>query len=187
MIRRILSILLVLTLVALPALGCVGKTLIVGTDSTARSRVVAQLLAILINERTGTTIEIVDYASGDELFKEMTGGNVDMALAYASSALTRMGKDVPADPQAAFKAVKKAYQEELNLIWLGPLGFSDEANPSSLAAPIAQKHALKKFPALPRLIAKTSGLLPLETIQNLSEAENIAKAVRDFLKDKKLI
>lgn len=170
-----------------PAAACVGKTLIVGTDGTPRSRAVAQILAILINERTGTTVEVLDHPDAEALFKGLTEGNVDLALEYAGRALTRGGKPLPAEGAKAFEEANAYYQETWNLVWLPPLGFSEAGRAASVAAPVAQKHALKKFPALPRLIAKTQSILPEGEIAALASAANQAQAARDFLKKNKLI
>lgn len=184
--RRLLLVLVLLT-AALPSWACVGKSLLIGTDSTPESRLTAQVLAILINERTGTTVEISDFKDTAALHKELTQGEVDLALGYAARSLKLAGQAVPADSGAALEAVKSYSQENWNLVWLTPLGFSEPGNPSSPAAPVAQKHALKKFPALARLISKTRDLLPEATVKELSASPNLATAARDFLRKNKLI
>jgi osmoprotectant transport system substrate-binding protein len=185
--RKIAIFTLLFSLCTLQASACVGKSLMVGTDSTARSKVVAQVLAILINERTGTTIEVEDFKDAKTLHEELTGGHVDLALAYAATALELVGIAPPSDGLEALEKAKSHYREELNLKWLTPLGFTEKGNTASLAAPLAQKHALKKFPALPRLIAKTQNVFTDEIIDQLAQADNHAKAVREFLRMKKLI
>jgi osmoprotectant transport system substrate-binding protein len=189
--RRALYTLIVLLMTAVPVLACVGKSLVVGTDSTPESRAAAQILSIIINERTGTTVEIVDFPTADALLKQMTAGDVegavDLALCYTARSLKAAGKPVPADSNAALEAVKAYYMEELNLVWLTPFGFSEPGNAASLGVPVAQKHALKKFPALPRLIAKTGGVLTEAVMRDLMAASNTALAARDFLRRSKLI
>lgn len=185
--RKIATLALVLTLFTVPAFACVGKSLLVGTDSTDRSKVIAQALAILINERTGTTIEVRDFADAKTLHEEMVEGHVDLALAYVERALKLVGITPPEDPAKALEQAKSHYSEELNLKWLSPLGFAEEGNPGSSAMTLSQKHALKKFPALPRLIAKTKGLFTEEVVDELAGEENRAGSVRSFLRTKKLI
>ncbi|TAL16889.1 hypothetical protein EPN96_07715 [bacterium] len=187
MFRKIILLLAVVFAFAQLSNACVGKSLIIGTDGTVRSKVVANVLAILINERTGTTVEISDYDGPEGLFKEMTTGDVDLGLMYAGEALIRGQQPLPPDPKGALEAVKNYHQEKFNLVWLPELGFSESGNPYSLAASVAQKHTLKKFPALSRLIAKTQGKLSDKTVDALGSAPSISKAVRDFLKAEKLI
>ncbi len=186
MLRRT-RIAILLLLLAAPAMACVGKSLVIGTDSSPESKAVAQILAILINERTGTTVEITDYSGYDALIKEMTQGDVDLALDYAGRALKHEGASVPPSSGEALEKAKELYMEKHNLVWLTPFGFAEPGQPASLAATIAQKHALKKFPALPRLIAKTNDLLQPETLKTVVLADNQSKAARDFLKKNKLI
>ncbi|HSH69816.1 MAG TPA: hypothetical protein VK997_07850, partial [Deferrisomatales bacterium] len=57
--------LLLASLATVPAAACVGKTLIIGAVETPEGRLVAQVIAILINERTGTTVKIQNFADAD--------------------------------------------------------------------------------------------------------------------------
>lgn len=186
MLKRTL-IALTIILAALPALACVGKSLAVGTDQTPESKAVAQILAILINERTGTTVEIIDHKDYDALMKEMTQGDIDLALDYTGRALKREGTALPGDPKTALEKVREIQMEKHNLVWLAPLGFTEPGIPESVAAPIAQKHALKKFPALSRLIAKTSDMITPGALKEITASANMARAAREFLKKNKLI
>ena len=179
--------LLFAVLAAHPAAACVGKTLIIGAEETPQGRLVAQVIAILINERTGTTVKIQSFADADSVHRELTTGDVDIAVEFPARALGRLGKAVPADPEAAYTEAKAAYLEQLNLVWLPPLGFHDPGDHDGSAAPVAQKHTLKKFPALPRLIAKTRDLLPDATLAKLVAAGDPAQTAREFLREKKLI
>jgi osmoprotectant transport system substrate-binding protein len=172
---------------ALPGAACVGKTLIIGAEPTPEGRLVAQVIAILINERTGTTVKIENFADADAVHHELATGDVDIAVEFPSIALERLGLSTPSDPETAYAAAKAAYLEKLNLVWLPPLGYHGQAGEIGTAAPVAQKHTLKKFPALPRLIAKTKDLLPDLTLAKLVKAGDPAQAAREFLREKKLI
>lgn len=186
MLKRTL-IALTIMLAALPAFACVGKSLAVGTDGTPESKAVAQVLAILINERTGTTVEIIDHKDYETLMKEMTQGDVDLALDYAARALKRENAPVPETAKDALETARGLYMEKHNLVWLTPLGFFEPGASASPAAPVAQKHALKKFPALSRLIAKTADIIDPGVIKELASSGNLARAAREFLKKNKLI
>ena len=51
--------LIFLHLLATPLLGCKGRLLVIAVDNSVDQAIMAQLLSIFINERTGTTVEIV--------------------------------------------------------------------------------------------------------------------------------
>ena len=99
-----------------------------------------------------------------------------------------------ADSAELYKAVKERYNQDLNLVWLKPFGFSDERvapeGTVAEAAPVVRKDTLKKFPALARLINKLGGAIDLETIQKLetASAESSSRDVaRKFLKENRFI
>ncbi len=170
-----------------PALACVGKTVVVGAVQTPEGRVIAQILAILINERTGTTVKIADYADPETLHRGLAAGEADIGVEFTGAGLARLGLAAAADGDAAYQAVKAGYLERLNLVWLPRLGFTGASASPGDAAPVARKDTLKKFPALPRLIAKTEGLLSDEVVRGLTGAGEPARAAREFLREKKLI
>ena len=164
---------------------CVGKTLVVAAPTTAEGRVVAQVIAILINERTGTTVKLAEVTDAEAAHRALVDREADIAVEYAGQALARLGLSDPGDPADRLRAVKAAYLERLNLVWLPPLGFG--ASGVGPAAPVARKETLKKFPALPRLIAKTRDRLPDDVVAALARADDPAKAAREFLRKQKLI
>lgn len=183
--KRLVISLLVMGLLASPALACVGKTLVIGAVEDPQGRLVAQVIAILINERTGTTVKIAGFPDSESMHTSLTAGEVHIAVEHAGRALARLELPVPSESDAAYRAVKSAYLERLNLVWLPPLGFSQhDVGP---AAPVARKDTLKKFPALPRLIAKTKGLLPDDVLSTLAKSDEPARSARQFLREKKLI
>jgi glycine betaine/choline ABC-type transport system substrate-binding protein len=98
------------------------------------------------------------------------------------------------DPQQLFDAVKTRYNEELNLVWLQPFGFSEPrviaATIPAQAAPVVRKDTLKKFPALARLINKLGGTIDAATMQRLEAAAGkgtVHDVAKDFLKTNHLI
>jgi osmoprotectant transport system substrate-binding protein len=99
-----------------------------------------------------------------------------------------------ADSDELYKAVKERYNQDLNLVWLKPFGFSDARyapeGTVAVAAPVVRKDTLKKFPALARLINKLGGSIDDSTMKELetaSAAGNSRDVARKFLKENRFI
>jgi osmoprotectant transport system substrate-binding protein len=180
---------------ALPATACVGKTLVVGYTGSSQQEVLAQVIAILITERTGTTVKTVKYDSPPAMHESLRKADLDIAVEYTGVAQVEVLKGpAVADPAALYQAVKDGYNQELNLVWLSPFGFDEPrlapAGTVAQAAPVVRKDTLKKFPALSRLINKLGGAVDAGRMREL-EAQTGRKgardAARDFLKAGKFI
>ncbi len=174
---------------------CVGKTLVVGTTGTVQQDLMAQMLSLLITERTGTTVKIVKLDSSLAAHEALLKADLDMYVEYTGVGQVQiLQKQAIADTAQLYKAVKATYNEELNLIWLKPLGFENKsvspAGVAAEAAPVVRKDTLKKFPALARLINKLGGRIDAATLAKLETAAsdgNSKKVAREFLRQNRLI
>ncbi len=173
---------------------CVGKTLIIGSTGGIQQELLANMLAQLISERTGTATKLVIHTSSVEAHQALLSDELDMYIEYTGVGQVQiLGEEPIQDAEQLYKNVKQRYKEELNLIWLKPLGFAASVSGLDLpaqAAPVARKDTLKKFPALARLINKLSGKIDAATISRLEAQANkqTAKEVaRNFLKQNRLI
>jgi osmoprotectant transport system substrate-binding protein len=174
---------------------CVGKTLVVGSLDNPQQQVLANLLSVLISERTGTTVKIVALDGHAEAHEAVLRADLDMYVEYTGVAQVTLLKDSPIEDSAElYKAVKERYNQDLNLIWLKPFGFTDERyapeGTVAEAAPVVRKDTLKKFPALARLINKLGGAIDASTMKELESASvagNPKDVARKFLKEKRFI
>ena len=174
---------------------CVGKTLVVGALDNPQQQVLAEMLSVLIGERTGTTVKVVSVAGHAEAHDAMIRAEMDMYVEYTGVGQVIILKEQPiADSDELYKAVKERYNQDLNLVWLKPFGFSDERyapeGTVAVAAPVVRKDTLKKFPALARLINKLGGSIDESTMKELetaSAAGNSRDVARKFLKEKRFI
>ena len=191
-----LLLLLVLPLVAArPAAACVGKSLLIGSSGTVQQNLLAEIVSLLISERTGTTVKVVQFDSTAAAHAALLKADLDMALEYTGASQVEILKGQPiSDPQQLFEAVKTRYNEDLNLVWLQPFGFDEPrvvkvAIPDQ-AAPVVRKDTLKKFPALARLIDKLGGTIDGATMKDLeakAAGGKVHEVARAFLKEKRLI
>lgn len=169
---------------------CVGKTLAVGAAGSLQQEILAQILSILISERTGTTVKVVKFDDLSSAHQALIKADLDMVVDYTGVGQVQVLKAPPiADPQALYQAVKAGYNQNLNLVWLDPFGFDEpqfaSAGMAAQAAPVVRKDTLKKFPALARLINKLGGALTLDAMKGLeaqAAKKDPAVVARDFLK-----
>lgn len=188
-------VLIITGLTVSSAQACVGKTLVVGALDNPQQQVLAEMLSVLIGERTGTTVKVVSVAGHAEAHDAMIRAEMDMYVEYTGVGQVIILKEQPiADSDELYKAVKERYNQDLNLVWLKPFGFSDERyapeGTVAVAAPVVRKDTLKKFPALARLINKLGGSIDDPTMKELetaSAAGNSRDVARKFLKEKRFI
>ncbi len=185
----LVGVLLLVTSASL-SLACVGKTVTIGSKGGVQQDVLAQVLAVLISERTGTTAKVVRFDSTAAAHEALLRADIDMYVEYTGVAQRETLKGEPvADAQAVYAAVKEAYNRELNLIWLEPLGFTLADGPTE-AAPVVRKDTLKKFPALARLINKLGGKIDAAAMARMEQQagqEPLPEVARGFLKSQRLI
>jgi len=175
---------------------CVGRKLVIGSIEADRPGMVNRILSILIHERTGTTVEVKFFPNRDKLLAAVKKHKVNLYVDYVDSAIDRLKVEVSStDESERFKAVKRLFDEELNQIWLKPMGYSGIApdgrdfGPASI---VVHKDTLKKFPALPRLLEKIGTRVVLDdgrldSLVSKARSEKPAKVARNYLKEVKLI
>jgi len=193
--NALLVVLIITGLTVSSAQACVGKTLVVGALDNPQQQVLAEMLSVLIGERTGTTVKVVSVAGHAEAHDAMIRAEMDMYVEYTGVGQVVILKEQPiADSDELYKAVKERYNQDLNLVWLKPFGFSDARyapeGTVAVAAPVVRKDTLKKFPALARLINKLGGSIDDSTMKELetaSAAGNSRDVARKFLKENRFI
>ncbi|MDO9080258.1 MAG: glycine betaine ABC transporter substrate-binding protein [Desulfuromonadales bacterium] len=173
-----------------PALACVGKTLHIATAGSVQQDILANALALLISERTGTTTKVDRFSDAQAAHDAIGKADLDIVVAYTAQARSDiLNKPAIAENQALYEAVREEYNQNLNLVWLAPFGFSDAK--LGQAAPVARKDTLKKFPALARLINKLGDIINDSTMAKLEGqvkgGKTAAEVARAFLKESKLI
>lgn len=182
-----------------PVHTCVGRLLIVAVSNSADQVIMGQMLSVLINERTGTTVNLVEAGNLDTCHKAVLEGKADIYINYIGVGRARTGmSDKVHDPQEVYTLVRQGYMEKFGMVWLKPFGFGGpltseenfERGHLTLAAPVATKDVLRRFPVLDRLINKLGGRIDSDTMDELkkkTENQDIKEAVKGFLKTNKLI
>ncbi len=177
--------------------GCVGRILYVGALDTPEDKVISQLLVLLINERTGTTVKIRYFDNNDQLYGALQQNDedkrVDIIVENTEDALAILKKPKPGDLDQTYKQVKELYESELGLIWLNPFGFTHASGNAqqSVSATLVRRDVLTNYPLLPRVLNKLAGAITDETYTTLTgkvqAGEKPKNVSKDFLRAKKFI
>ncbi|MEN8135592.1 MAG: hypothetical protein ABFS18_08670 [Thermodesulfobacteriota bacterium] len=201
MIQRIFLILLaaIIMLTATTAISqaCVGRILYVGAMETIESRTMAELLVLLINERTGTNVKIRYYDDNNKLYQAFQShdeeARIDIIIENSADAMAYLKKKRLADLDQEYLEVKKIYEKDLNVIWLKPFGFRNYKGPDnqSISAPLIRNDVLTNYPLLPRILTKLSGAIDEQTfteiIGKVKSGDKAKNVVKNFLRTKKFI
>ena len=198
------SLSVVLTVFCLMALPrpvhtCVGRLLVIAVGHSADQRIMGSMLSVLINERTGTMVNVLEMGNIDKCHEAVLKGKANIFINYlAVGQVTTGGSANVDDPQKTYTLVRQGYGEKYGMVWLKPFGFQGPLNlnlkekktPPSLAVPVSTKDVLRKFPVLDRVINKLAGRIDNQTINDLKRKANggdVKQVVTEFLKIQKLI
>ena len=164
---------------------CVGRTLHIGVPNAATDRLLAEMISLIITERTGTSVKVQVYRDSRELYGAVKKGEVNLLVETPDRALEVLGKQKEANGRNINDIIKSSYRSTLNLAWLEPFGGTPRY------APVLTVETLSNYPALPKLLGKLAGALNNDAYSRLLRSADSGdvsrKAVRDFLKTKKLI
>jgi glycine betaine/choline ABC-type transport system substrate-binding protein len=164
---------------------CVGKILYIGIPNAPAEQILAELVATLVTERTGTTVKIVPFKEMRDVYAAVKKGEVGLVIENRDRAFEILGKPREANAKNAQEIVRREYQKNLNMVWLEPIGGTPPYSP------VISTETLTSLPALPKLLNKLSGVLTDDSYSKLVKAakndSKPKKSAREFLKAKRLI
>ncbi len=181
--KRIISLFVVALLLAVVnhSSACVGRTLHLGISNAATERLLAEIVSLLVTERTGSTVQIDVYKDSTELYNAVKQGNVNVIFENTPHAAEVVGKakDITHDQ------IKNDYRTKFNLTWLelfgGPIKY----------APVLTAETVATYPVLPKLLNKLTKVLENDTyaklLKTVESPDKTKKVAKEFLKSKKLI
>lgn len=193
--RVSLAIILALLIFTPASRACVGRILYIGSLDTPESKLMAELLVTLINERTGTNVKIRLANNRNELYASFKSHDentrIDIIVENTAEAMAQLNKPRLADSNQEYNEAKKLYEKDLGLVWLSPFGFKSGSANDAINAPLLRLDVLTNFPLLPRILNKLSGAIDTSTYNSLmgkikkgDKPKNVAK---DFLRERKFI
>lgn len=164
---------------------CVGKTIHLGISNAPNERLLAEMASLLITERTGSSVSVDVYKDSKDLYNAVRKGNVNVLIENTGNALEVLGKQKGTGGATPLDFVKSEYRKNLNLVWLEPIGGSQQYSS------VLTVDTLSNYPALPKLLNKLSGVLTNDTysklLKSVDSSDKTKKVAKDFLKSKKLI
>jgi len=177
---------------------CVGRTLYIGSTGTLEDELMAEMLVTLINERTGTTVQLRSFPNQAAMYKAMQSDDektrADIIVENTVNGMKRLNLKISGDQQKDFIAAKDAYEKakDLNLIWMAPFGYHIAGKSGTgLSAAVIRHDVLTNFPLLPRVLKKLAGAIDdsrfkrmINKVKHGKKPRNVAK---DFLMRKKII
>ena len=127
-LKRTLALLLALT-VLVPALAaCSGnEKIVVGSKDFTENKLLAEMMAQLIESKTGLTVTRKLSMGGTFVcFEAIKKGEIDFYPEYTGTALTAQLKlPVEADPDKVYETVSGEFEKQFRIAWLEPLGLNN--------------------------------------------------------------
>ena len=170
---------------------CVGRILNIGIVDTVNENLLAELISVLINERTGTTVNVKVFDSREEIYDAVKKEEIAIVVENTDHALKMLGLSKSGDMKSDYDVSKKEFRKKRNLIWLKPFGTMPDNKNLKYYSAVISEDVLINFPALPRVINKLKDVTLDKgfdkVIKFVRSGKKTRRAARDYLKKKKLI
>jgi len=182
-LKKVISLFItVLILVAVHmSFACSGKLIHLGATSAVEERLLAEMAALMITERTGSTVKIDIYRESKDLYKAAGKGNIDLFFENTVHAAEVVGKT----KDSTYEQIKNEFKARFNLTCLQPIGGT------SRYAPILTAETQTIYPSMIKLMNKLTNSLSDGTftvlLTSVEHGETTKKVAKEFLKGKRLI
>lgn len=143
-----------------------AETIAVGSKNFAENRLLGEIFARLIEERTTLEVQRRFNLAGTQVcFDALQGGAIDLYPEYTGTGLVTILGHAPRGSEVeTLNRVRAEFLERFDLWWLAPLGFE---NAYELAVPreLAERHALRTISDLARISGELRAGLGYEFIE----------------------
>lgn len=134
------------------------KTVVIGHKNYTESRLLGQLLSVLIEENTDLKTNVKELGGSMPTFEALKNREIDMFVEYTGTGYVNILKikgDIPSADKV-YDRVKREYKDRYNIHWLDPLGFNNTYT-LAVSKEVADKYQLATYSDL----AKVSNQLVL--------------------------
>jgi len=137
---------------AKPGDGSAG-TVTIGGKHFTEQEILGEMMSILIECSSNIKVDRKLNLGGTMIcFTALKAGDLDLYAEYTGTGLVNILKrEVISDPDEAYAAVSKAFEEQYGLIWLKPFGFNNTYT-LTMRRPHAQKLGIKTVSDLARYV-----------------------------------
>jgi len=172
----IFSIVMILALGALTGCGESEKVIKIGHKNYTEQRILGQLFAKIIEEKTDFETDVTEFGSTSIVFGALQEGEVDLYPEYTGTAYAaQLNESGLNNPQEVYDYVKEAFEEEYNLYWLNELGFNNTYT-FSVRPEIAEEYELETISDL----TEVSDELVLGAVMEFIEREDGLPGVKEY-------
>ncbi len=100
---------------------------VIGGKHFTEQEILGHIMAQLLEAHSGLQVVRRLNLGGTMIcFNALRAGDLDIYPEYTGTGLVNiLGREVIADPEAAYQAVKEDFRERFSLAWLNPLGFNN--------------------------------------------------------------
>lgn len=173
------------------AYACINFEINVGGIDNPEGHLFTEIIATLVSERTGVKVGRRYFKDFREMNEALTQKKIHIVVENTANAMELLNLPSNGDARKNYVTVKDLYERDRKLIWLEPFAYKATAE-GSLAAPVLAMVILEKFPALPKLIGKLSGLITDEKKTKMvrlvkDKGEKPWRVAKDFLSEQRLI
>lgn len=156
-IKRILSVLLVLTIVVTAAVGCGKKedkgTIKVGSKNFTENLILAEIYALAL-EDNGYKVDRVFNVASSAVHTSIVKGDIELYPEYTGTGLLSVLKlPLETDAQKVYDTVKKEYKKKYNIDWLDYAAANDSQGVVIRTA-VAKKYGIKTITDLQKYATK---------------------------------
>ncbi len=143
-----------------------AETVVVGSKNFVESRLLAEIFAQLLEERTTLTVERrLNLAGTQVCFEALRTGAIDIYPEYTGTGLaTILGESPGGGASEVLNRVRGEFRERFDLWWLPPLGF-ENAYELAVTSSVAEQHGLRTISDLARVSRQLSAGLGYEFIE----------------------
>ncbi len=184
-----LIVMILCLFIASPVASCINSEINIGVLDSEEGRIMGEIMVVLILERSGVRPMVKFFADAKQLYSAVRTKKVEIIIENTANALNLVNMQSKDDSLENIQTLKQIYKQDKGLIWLNPLGYTGKTN--AMTSLLVSDDIIKKFPGLPRVLGKLSGLIDNQTLNRLlaevRRGKKDRRAAKDFLVAQRLI